>query len=539
LSGGITQLVLPFSVLSEDRKEPFTGEMEKAAVFCFAKLERQKGGGIILKQPPEEIAFLAEASYPFYLMPWNELTLIFDGLNTTAHTTIYKVIPDVKTFIENVGNRSKALETYVTFLSDNVNYFRSPSNEKQALMNGLVTDSGFLNEFNSYLPEAKQVTASPSDMFGLSTALDETALSSAKQELENLRSEFKEDINILYASMKLLNKTTNSFLKILRAKIKAIQEEYEKEIKKQESVTMPKVNQIREEYDEQITQLTKNFEKQLLPLQKEKVKLEKTEEQTQSKIEQYKIEAKTCSVNRDTVGERKWKEKINETKKRLSELKKETKEAEGRIKETEEKRSLEIFRLRSESEAKTNEAKKDLLELEASRDAKVQAQRQEMEKLKASTATIIEQISLTAKSRETSLAELGKLGLQREDKEYALVCVPFYAACFRSEKRKRYIVIPPSVANSVGFSVKLKGVLGKTKVKQVLDPRFKSIAAFLNRLPLLIEKNAVFEREIYEAGEKTDMLKTSREQLSNGLKQLKEEGWLSEKEYETFAQKLA
>jgi hypothetical protein len=48
----------------------------------------------------------------------------------------------------------------------------------------------------------------------------------------------------------------------------------------------------------------------------------------------------------------------------------------------------------------------------------------------------------------------------------------------------------------------------------------------------------VFEREINEASEKADMLKTNviREQIGNGLKHLKEEGWLSEKEYEAFAE---
>jgi hypothetical protein len=84
---------------------------------------------------------------------------------------------------------------------------------------------------------------------------------------------------------------------------------------------------------------------------------------------------------------------------------------------------------------------------------------------------------------------------------------------------------------------KLKGALGKAKVKQLLVPRFKTITTFLNKFPALIERDAVFQREINEASDKADMLKINsmREQVSNGLKQLKEEGWLSEKEYEAFA----
>ena len=70
LSSGVAQLVLPFSIASENRKEPFSKEMEHAALFCLAELERNKGGGLILKQPAERMAFITEVGYPFWLIPW-------------------------------------------------------------------------------------------------------------------------------------------------------------------------------------------------------------------------------------------------------------------------------------------------------------------------------------------------------------------------------------------------------------------------------------------------------------------------------------
>ena len=153
----ITQFILPFSVPSENRKDSFTKEMENAAIFCFAELERAKGGGLILKQPAEKLAFIDESCYPFWLIPWSKLNLLFDGLNTTAYTLTYKAIPGVKTFMENVGRSSKTLEAYTAFLSDNVNYFQTPTTEKEIVLNGLITDPNFLKEFALYLSEAKQV----------------------------------------------------------------------------------------------------------------------------------------------------------------------------------------------------------------------------------------------------------------------------------------------------------------------------------------------------------------------------------------------
>jgi hypothetical protein len=55
-----------------------------------------------------------------------------------------------------------------------------------------------------------------------------------------------------------------------------------------------------------------------------------------------------------------------------------------------------------------------------------------------------------------------------------------------------------------------------------------------------MEQNAVFEREIGQAGVQVDLLRRddANEQILRGLEQLKTEGWFSEKEYETFAQRL-
>ncbi len=57
----------------------------------------------------------------------------------------------------------------------------------------------------------------------------------------------------------------------------------------------------------------------------------------------------------------------------------------------------------------------------------------------------------------------------------------------------------------------------------------------------MIEQNAVFEREINEAGAKANILgiQNLRESVKNGFEKLKEEGWLSEEEHETFSQALA
>jgi len=541
LSSKIDRFKLPFTVLAENRKEPFTESMEKAAIYCFAELEREKGKGLILKKPEEKTVFLAEFCYPFWVAPWNGLNLAFDGLRQSFHTLTYGRIADVKEFFENASRSSKTMEAYMAFLSDNANYFQAPSEEKTVALEALVADSTFLGEFSQYLKDAEPVEASESNVAFLNPLVDEAVVASAIEELERLKANFEVEIAVLNDCMKLLNKASRGFVKALRGKIKAVREEFEAEIRKAEETAARKVNRLNEEYEEQRVKLMKDFEKQILALQKEKLKLEKTRDETLRKIEQYNFEAKACAAKGDSAGEKRWKEKANEAKKELSELDRKIEEMEEKIKELEENRETEAFKLRSEWETRIKEARKDLLELEASRDAKIQVYQQDMARLESLTANIIQQIGNLIKVREADLANFSNLGFPQTLKHLSLVYMPFYMACFEAELKKRYVVFSPSAANSVGFTAKLKGALGKTKVKHLLAPRFKTVNMLLEKVPALMEKNAAFARELHEAGEKADILKSdsTRKLIIEGLKKIKDEGWISEKEFETFSQKFS
>lgn len=490
---------------------------------------------MVLKQSPEKITFLAEFRYPLWLVPWSGMNLLFDGLSTSAHSLSHKTVPDLEAFKSNLERSSKALETYADFLSSNASYFRVRAGDRETVIGGLLTDQAVLSEFSLYIVEAAKSETAP-DAVALSPTLDENVVTAATGELASLKSQFQGEIEALYANMKLLNKTTNSFVKAIRGKMKEVRDEYGKEIEKQEAIVQPKIRRLEEEYDEQVSKLARDFEKQLAPLQKEKAKLQKVREQAAGKVEHAQAEAKVSAARKDAVGERKWKEKANESKKDVSELDKKIKDVDEKMKKIEESRSAETFRLRSENEAKMTEAKKDLLELEAERDAKLQVHKVEIEKLQQLTSDIIGQIDTMAKTQEANVAGFAKLGMQQVYEKPALMLMPFYLACYQSDMKRRYVLFPPSVAGSVGLAAKLKGALGMAKIKQFLTSRFKAIDSFLNGLPSAIGRNAVFERELDEAGAAANLLNAERlnEQILAGLEQLNEEGWFSEKEYEAF-----
>jgi len=339
MSQKIKKYVLPFSALSPNRRESFTQETERAAIFCLAELERAKGGGLVIKQPPEKLAFIAEVCYPFWLVTLGKIGLLFDGLNTTAHTLTYLTIPNVQVFLDNVNRSSKTRQAYVAFLSDNLNYFQVSGNGERKVIDGLITETEFLHDFASYLPEAKAVKTSLSDMVVVLPTLNESSIFSIMQELQNLKSRFVEEVNALYTSMKLLNAKTENFVKVIRSAIKEVEEKFSEEIEECKASITEKVEEIHKEYDEKVTEFSKKVEEELLSLQQEKIKLEKTKEQLINEIEHCEAEIKTCVINKDDVSEQKWREERDKLKEQLSETEIKIKEIAGKIEETEDERA--------------------------------------------------------------------------------------------------------------------------------------------------------------------------------------------------------
>jgi hypothetical protein len=538
----INQRFLPFAVLSEHRTEPFTPDVEAAAIFSLAELDRAKGSGLIMKQPEEKITYIAKLGYPLWLFPWSELFLIFDGLNQNSSSLDYVTVPDVNAFMDNLRRGARTQETHMAFLSDNINYFQTPAAAKTFFVNGLIQELQFQAEFDGYRREASKT--SRENLIGLLTAtLDEAVISSRIHELENLHSALSSRVENLYKCIKLLSKVTRQYVKELRSRVKDAEEDFDSKIKKEELAVAPRINQLKDEYDFQTTSLAKSFEKKRLPMEKEKKRLEKSREQAVSKLERGKLEAKTHAEKNQRTAEERWKEKNNKTRKELSEIENQLKQTEKNLKDLEEKRAVEIFKLQEEQETKVKEARQCLLELEASRDAKILIHTQEIETLEKQTKEISDQINRTAKLLEANLAQFTKLGVKKEFGSYGslMYYLPFYVVCYQRESNKRYMIIPPSVVSTVGIFTKLKGVLGMSKIKRLLTPRFKTAASLLDSINVLALQNGIFETELNELGAKNNMLADAgvRKEIKVGLSCLKSEGWLSDKEFEMIDQRIS
>jgi hypothetical protein len=539
LTSAVKRFILPFS--TEKSREPFGSEVEAAAVFAIAELERNKGGGLIVKQPEEKLLFIAKVGYPLWLFPKNESTFIFDGLNDSSYSVSYVEMPTAKAFMENLERNSKPRENYMSFLSDHDNYFQQPMKEKEFTLRGLIADLDFKSEFNVYRKEAMEVTGQLSNLALLSPTLEETTVSSMITELDKLQSFLKEDAEKLPECIRLVNKTTSQYITELDYEAEAVKEEADAKIRAQEEFVNPQVAKLNSEYKNRIKDLTESFDKELESFEKLKIKTEKFIESNEEKIKQYQNEAKTQASKNHLIYEKRWKEKSKQTKKELDGLKKELGKIEKNIKNVSKRKKLETSKLQSEFEAKIKLARQPLLELEAARDAKMLAFKRETEKLIKQEKPVIEGLAKNIKLQETITAKFEMLGIRDQQlKSPALIYVPFYVACYQTGPTERYLIRPPSIISAIDFSAKLKGALGMSKIKDLLIPRFKAITALIDKVQVLTKQNTVLENRLRDLCEKNNLLKTIlfRENIEKGLVFLKHEGWLSDREHQVLSNRL-
>jgi hypothetical protein len=529
--------LLPF-VSSEQSDATISNQIEKAAVFCLAELDRQKGGGFFRKQQPEKTVFVSETYYPFWIVPFRNRTLLFDGLNIASHTIDYPSFPDSKTFMDNLSQRSSTRQIYATFLSNHLNYFKKNDGQQTRIVDGLIFDPVFLAEFMEYAKEATPIDA-PLDGVLISPAQDQKQIAESIAGLENLRLQLEQEREKLNKIIAALHKQTQNALAALGEEIKAIENKYQVPIEKAKAALAEKTSKINENYSNRITEESDKFAQELHSLHKEIITLQNANDQINSEITEVENEIKSAVVNKDEVSEQKWKEKRNELKKQLPEKTAKIKDLEEKVQETEENKKSTFFQLSQENDAALKEASKDLIGIESSRDAEIKICKAEMEKIEDFTSTIIGKIDQFTKISESAINEFENLGIQKEQTSSTLTYLPFYFICYQSGPNKRYKHVGPSIASSGGISARLRAV-GKARVTQLFKPRSQKIISILNSFLRMLEENVAFNHEINEASDKANLLtsKDKIELIRNGLSQLRTEGWLSESELESFSQIL-
>jgi hypothetical protein len=529
------RFVLPFS----DRQSS-SAELESAAVFALAELSRSKGGLLIARQPPEKLTFLLKVTYPLWFYPKNNQGFIFDGLGRGSFSVSYSEVPTAKAFMNSLTASSQPRENYEAFLSDNANYFQRKVTQKKFALAGLIVDSDFKREFSALRKEATDASASNLPM--LLPSVEESKISNMLVELERLQTHLKEDTQQLSECLRLISKTTSQYLSELDFQALAAREEADARIKAQEQIVNPQVAQLNKAYSRKIKETAVGFDAELESLAKLEDKTNRFIEKNVEEGKGYAAEAKAQAARGHKIYEQRWKDKVKVAKKELNGLRKELKNMESQRKKLVSQKQQAISKLTFELDREVKLARQPIVLLVEEREIRLRFFRQETAKLLALEKLVVEDINKSIEARNLVAADFDALSMAEVWlKSPALLFLPFYLACYEVGLARRYLVVAPSNMGSIDFSAKLKGVLGISKLKDLLIPRCKTICAFVQDVQVYIKQNSVFEKQLLELGQKSNLLGSSGflENAQKGLIALRNQGWLSEREEQELTARLS
>lgn len=540
LNPALKRFILPFA--PQKSREPFNSQVEEAAVYAFAELERMKGGGLIMKQPEEKLVFLAKIGYPLWVVSRNESSYILDDLSAPNLVMSYFELPSVKTFMESLEANSKTREDFIAFLSDHNNYFSQPKKEKEVSLGHMIVDSAFKKEFNAYRREAVEITGQAANYALLSTMLEEGKVSSFLTEIVNLQMGARDDEEKLAECQRAINKITGQYITELDYEASAVRDEANAKIRAQAEFINPKVAALNAQFKRRISEVAKSFDQELENIGKLKAKTQRNMESAEGKIGLYQREAESHASKNHLIYEKRSKEKAAQTKKELKALGKELKRTEKNFEKLTKRKKSETAKLQIELDAEIKRARQPILDLEAICDAKMLIFKQETEKLFKMEKPVADSLSDAMKLEETikgKFAMLGSVDLQL--KNPALFYVPFYVAFYQAGLSKRFIFLPPSVAAEESFATKIKDAFGRSKIKQFLIPRFKAVSMLIDNVEILAKQDPLVDNQIRSLGEKNNLVtsRLTRGSIAEGILRLRSQGWLSDKEYQIVIGSLA
>lgn len=540
MSREVVRLLLPFAAPAPERKGKVTRELTLATIFSITESEKDKGGGLILKRPPEKILFISEVCYPFWMYPLGNRVLLFEGFGILKHEIPFDILPDTRVFQKEMEVSSERLETYLAFLNHNLNYFRGFLGSGKKQVEGLVTDPSFIEDFILYLKSARRVRDVIPDRVVLIPRIDVNRIEEIVKGVHEFIKTLEADERSLRNIIRALTSKTQKHINALMMGSERIQRRAEKEIKRARKRLEKKVDALKRIYNEKVLKACKVVKKQIQKLQEEKSDLEARKEKLKAYIDRCMSEIFACKTRRDEERLRYWETERESSKMEINKIKKRLKELDAEIKEAEVLRDLEVSRLRSEYDAEIGEADAEVRRIEAIRDSEIKANEEIIKTLKDLTFKIVSQINSLIDSRRPRPTDILKMSVPMAKRKLTLVYVPFFLACYKRGSKRRYTVFPPSLVGSYGVSAKFKGALGAQRVRMILRERSRPISTLINKFIDIVEAEPLLEERIRSACLKSNILRMrrTRKMILKGLSNLSTEGWINDEELEELKEAL-
>lgn len=532
-------LTLPFAVPAKDNGECFTLDMEVAAVLLLAEAEHRKMDSL----ETGKILFVSKLHYPLWLIPWEDSSLIIDGLGVISSSITCQKLPDVSSFIEDLERGASNRAQFWLFIEKHKKTFADFAGKNEFSVESLISDKELLSDISEYLRETTlmHLEKEPSALL-ITPKLDAQAAMERIQQLLSLQKQAISEIICLEYAEGLLRKAADTHERMIRKETDLIYKSYDEEISNIRPIVDMKVNRLLREMDAKIAKIKKNFKKEIEAKEKEKERCEHKLQDLETQKADFSRRRDFCKRRKDKIGSARWEHKIQVCENRIRELKKKIKNLTEYIKEISKQNQDTIEKLRGLYQEQIEKEKSRITSLEIQREEKVKSKKGETEALEHEASQIISQIQELIKRKREWIRELKQLTIPWQFENATLTCLPLYVVGYQSGGEIDLQIFPPiKVASPKGVTKALRktliGLTRASKLKLFIQPRSEALSRMLN---LVLKEKAKLDENLRENLRQTAVSsnilasQNFRDNLIEGLEKLKAGDWVGQGEIDTI-----
>jgi len=529
-------LILPYAVENVDRKKPFGYDMEVAAILCLVEAKRKKGG--ILGGSPERASFVSRLYYPLWAVPWEDGSLIVDGLGFLSYAVVHMKPPDVEAFTEDIKKNSTDRGLYWSALKRHAQTFKGFTASVRIPVDAMVANESLLSMIFEYVKRSSTVKENVGPLVLVPPRLNEKAAMEKAEKIINYWRHFQNEIKGLHYAIKVLNEEADLHERKILREVEQTREKYEKEILDLEPVVEERIEELIEERNDKIEEIMRNAERDLNSILKKRDSYERELQKLELIEDGYQVRKEDRKRKGDKSGVSRWSRRVRRCQKKISAVKRQIQELSRLIERNRKQCESSIEKLRKSYEKLIDAEKKKILDLEALRDSEIAAKHKEIEKLRSETLSIINQIEQLMEQKISHVSNLEELAIAWTSKDVTPICVPFYLVRYETDSKFRYDVHPLAVAEDYEGIIKRiqKAILSfslESRINLLLRPKSKALKEmFTSIFTQKMRRDEALEKVMYTLGCSNNLLKTPslREKLTRGMEELEKEGWVSPEE---------
>ncbi len=530
-------LNLPFAVPAKEREKAFTASMETAAILLLAEARRRKRG--LFETAPSKLISVSKLHYPLWAAPWENQSLILEGLAVFPSTITMEQLPSISEFIEDIERGTSVRELFRGAVEKHMTTFSDFAGKVDVQVDALATDTALLSALSDYVQEALSRKSDENPAIALvPPKLDVKTAGEITKKIQSLHAQVRSEIASLVYARNLLEETTKRHEQMILKEANFLRETYEAQIAELKPLVEKKTDQLLKERDTRIAKMNKIAQSELKVKERERERRERELQKLALRKADHVRKREARRRRRDKIGKAHWEHRIRANEKRIGEARAKTQALAESIEKARKQNEADTEKLRQGYQWLIDQERRKITDIEFQRDEAVETKRKEIETLKHRTGQIASQLQELTVGKEKEAEELKTLAISSQFDDVTLLCVPLYLICYQTEKTTQFQVFPPvkvmSLEGVLGtIRKKLGGIRPVSKVKLFMQPRSKALSKMLDfAIKEKMKSDKVFSESLREAAVASSILLKDnfKEMLTRGMAELRAEGWITQKE---------